>query len=368
MNGQWIGTYSGTNSGMLVLDLDDVGSIYQGIVFAYDNNRALPRSFAEIQIEKGKTQFSSRVQLANAERGTGILLTDANVAAKFPGVAVPSYADINWTIEPTSISVTWATDIGTSGSGQLSRSKAGEPSALKAEQKSWEEFNAFVRGLEPYKFAFRGHTESKWRLRTAFHRTGRASLFKFMDQDVNSLHRHLSGLTTHRFRLNDDPLDYAAFLNLVQHHGYPTPLLDWTYSPFVAAYFAFRDVRSKNISSNERFRILVLDVSLWNQLERARVLMPAFTHMTILEPLAINNPRAVPQQSISAVTNIDDLESYIDRLEKLTAKSFLTAIDMPANERKRAMQDLALMGITAGSMFPGLDGACQQLKERYFDL
>jgi hypothetical protein len=32
------------------------------------------------------------------------------------------------------------------------------------------------------------------------------------------------------------------------------------------------------------------------------------------------------------------------------------------------MQELALMGITAGSLFPGLDGACLQLKERFFDL
>ena len=32
------------------------------------------------------------------------------------------------------------------------------------------------------------------------------------------------------------------------------------------------------------------------------------------------------------------------------------------------MKELALMGINAGSLFPGLDGACEQLKERYFGL
>jgi hypothetical protein len=32
------------------------------------------------------------------------------------------------------------------------------------------------------------------------------------------------------------------------------------------------------------------------------------------------------------------------------------------------MKELALIGITAGSLFPGLDGACEELGERLFAL
>jgi hypothetical protein len=30
------------------------------------------------------------------------------------------------------------------------------------------------------------------------------------------------------------------------------------------------------------------------------------------------------------------------------------------------MQELSMMGLTAGSLFPGFDGACEELRERNF--
>jgi hypothetical protein len=352
-----------------VADLDDVRTGYAGIMFAYDNNFA-PRTFAHVEIPKGKTHFSLRVDLKHAERGAGLLLlTPESLAQKFPGVQMPTLIDTEWEVMPTQISLKWRTNIGT-GDARLIKSQGQNPSGLLPlpDVKTWEEFKKFVLALEPSRFVFRGHERSTWRLRTAFHRTGRASLLKFMNQDVPALHRHLSGLTTHHFNLND-PLDYAAFLHLAQHHGYPTPILDWTQSPFVAAYFAFKDLRRNNPRADQKVRVLIFDAREWAaQYERASNLMPGFLHMTMLEPLATNNPRALPQQSISSVTNIDDLEDYLSVTEKRTGKSFLTAIDLPISERQIVMRELALMGITAGSLFPGLDGACLQLKERYFDL
>ena len=191
---------------------------------------------------------------------------------------------------------------------------------------------------------------------------------RFMNEDINALHANLSSMTPHIFDLHS-PLQNAAFYSLVQHHGYPTPLLDWTYSPFISVFFAYRRLLRNQRNADTNVRIFVLDMREWSKdLTRIQIISPAPPHISFLSPLAINNPRMVPQQAVSTVTNVDDIESYIRLCEGAMKKTYLEVIDLPTKERPVIMQELALMGITAGSMFPGLDGACEQLKERMFEL
>ena len=100
---------------------------------------------------------------------------------------------------------------------------------------------------------------------------------------------------------------------------------------------------------------------------RFQIISPALPHFSFLNPLAINNPRMVPQQALSTVTNVDDIEEFIEYQEANFQKTYLQVIDLPIADRPQIMHELSLMGITAGSMFPGLDGACEQLKERNFN-
>ncbi|MDB5529504.1 MAG: hypothetical protein JWR51_2607 [Devosia sp.] len=66
------------------------------------------------------------------------------------------------------------------------------------------------------------------------------------------------------------------------------------------------------------------------------------------------------------VTNVDDVETYIQSCEALSSTVYLRAFDLPYGDRENALKDLAMMGITQGALFPGLDGACEDLKERFF--
>jgi hypothetical protein len=87
-----------------------------------------------------------------------------------------------------------------------------------------------------------------------------------------------------------------------------------------------------------------------------------------MEFSSVENERMIPQQAISTVSTVDDIETYILDIAGARERGVLTCIDLPAGERGRAMRDLSMMGITAGSLFPGLDGACRELRERFFDL
>ena len=90
-------------------------------------------------------------------------------------------------------------------------------------------------------------------------------------------------------------------------------------------------------------------------------------HVSIGEFLAIENERMIPQQAASTITNVDDIESYIKDMQR-NGKEYLWAIDLPMADRRNVVRDLSYMGITAGSLFPGLDGACEELAMRNFEI
>jgi hypothetical protein len=105
----------------------------------------------------------------------------------------------------------------------------------------------------------------------------------------------------------------------------------------------------------------------WLSQPSPNIIYDPMPNLTFHRFSAHNNPRFVPQQSIASFSNIDDIEGYITGVEASSERKHLTIIDIPTSERKMVISELRLMGITPGSLFPGLDGLCRTLKAQHFD-
>ncbi len=371
MRGQWIGKSTGTNTGTVIANFDEMSSYYQGAAYLLDDNALVPGSVAFFRTENKDSKFHFRASIKPVDPKTGVFTNWENIRQHFgPDVRSPEYADITGSCSNDSMNLSWNTPVETSGNILLKRSEADKPSELIPIQKDWTAYKNYVAELAGKRYLFRGQN-SQWRLRTSFHRTGRSDLNRFLVEDIPVLHRHLSARTKHVFNLQI-PEENGAFFNLIQHHGYPTPLLDWTYSPYVAAFFAYRGISNEdaaNSDPNKKVRIHIFDQAQWKtDWKQLNMVLATAPHVSIGEYAAIENERLIPQQAASTITNLDDIESYIKSKGSTNGKTYLSAIDLPVRDRKRVIHELNFMGITAGSLFPGLDGACEELKERNFDM
>ena len=99
-------------------------------------------------------------------------------------------------------------------------------------------------------FIFRGHTKECYKLTTTLNRHRKVPHEAWSSDIDEIINKFRVGLT----KLEIPPLESDRridWLEYARHHGVPTPILDFSYSPYIALFFAFNGVR-KNLGSIEK--------------------------------------------------------------------------------------------------------------------
>ncbi len=235
---------------------------------------------------------------------------------------------------------------------------------------TWEGFIAEVRNAKGERI-YRGHAKSDWKLSSMFERWPPTTLARklFPGHELLKSYRerfreYFKDLAIGLPGLESGPQTEDDWWALGRHHGLITPLLDWTMSPYIAAFFALVDFEERLSPGFEALTELILggSVAVW-ALDVAQDHLQTEGEFEIVRPTIGYSQHSIwmrAQQSVFTRLTHDvhvDLESYLVSrgLEKR-----LERYEIRGQEMSKALTDLRLMNISYASLFPDLKGATKQ--------
>ncbi len=242
---------------------------------------------------------------------------------------------------------------------------------------SWQQFQELISGPRFRSWAFRGQGNSKWPLFSALSRHLRdykinKDAWSFQEQRILRIFRRKANLFLQHVPTDDDVFQWLA---LMQHHGAPTRLLDFTWSPFVAAFFALEKATTDCAVWGVKFP------ELWNvnhtfPEEQSPMRAPEprtqknyekFFLWNTVPFVATGEPfdmsqRLIAQSGTFVIPGVIDrpVETILAAYPKPT-ETLVKFVLRTSTVRDDAMVNLYNMNITNATLFPGLDGMARSL-------
>lgn len=248
---------------------------------------------------------------------------------------------------------------------------------------SWREFadllecNFFNR--PDTQFVFRGHRRADWALMPTL---ARIPVNNIITSDLANMQLERFKMAV-RGRMKDAALVEAGqedeLWSVGQHHGLMMPLLDWTYSPYVALFFAFQKEDSEDERENDYRAVYVVNKAFLKEYEEE-------TTIRVVEPRKDHHGRLVNQAGLFTFSPYDSTiesrlvdylsgdESPDDRLKKAVLETekvsptrsedeaeilagYICKIYIKNEERDACVRHLRRMNVHHASLFPDLIGA-----------
>jgi FRG domain len=253
---------------------------------------------------------------------------------------------------------------------------------------SWEEFEAEIKKFEDPtrklwdEVWFRGQGDSEWPLFTTLERRApklrTVSTYLHVISEIKPAVETFTGATFEAIKPEDidrasrefdrfrflfaESLTYMAHL---RHGGFPSPLLDWTNSPYVAAYFAFARARHKG------------DVAIYAYHERPENSKVSGTKAQIISfgPILKTHKRHFRQQSryticaayIDGQWHFMPHEGVFYQRDGLN-QDLLWKIIIPASERMKALRYFDKFNLNEFTLFDSEEGLLEMLATRVIDM
>ncbi len=245
--------------------------------------------------------------------------------------------------------------------------------------------------LRKKQWAFRGHADKDWKIESTLSRLFRAHAVKIREpwqqsrewQGVRKFQRAAHHFLTHLPK-DSEVLDWLA---VMRHYGAPTRLIDFSYSPITALFFAagdqFRDVKKPfvvnavHIESALRKTCAVLKRDTKHTVGpedfRLGATQPEEDYVGFFEG-RWNTPRQVAQQGLFMVTSRikTDVDAFLNQCPRHSERDDeepWISFEFPAGLKTHKDVTTYLLQVqqTHASLYPGIEGLAQSLCMKIYE-
>jgi hypothetical protein len=248
---------------------------------------------------------------------------------------------------------------------------------LEKKVTSWKELRDSLEELANAGWAFRGQANASWQLESSLTRYLKSfggPPNEWVGREKRSLHtfKRKAHILLPRTPEEGETLEWLA---LMQHHGAPTRLLDFSWSPYVAAFFALEKATTdaaiwaicsgRHVPNFRGFYISAIlnrtmelkdSTTLGSEIRQAAD-AEKIPPCMIGEPVLMNQ-RMITQAGTFLVPSMR-IDASIESL--LPGASIFKLILLTKSLRKDTMNRLYSMNINNAALFPGIDGLARSL-------